>query len=224
MELIETGDGSLTLRHEQLGELYHSDRGAVGEAEHVYIRAGFDAVIQQKEEIAVFEVGFGSGLNCYLTYRQALANRKRVDYSAIDLYPIGVGTARQLHYTDDPVFLTLHELPWDGERHAVDGDRFSLTKYRADLSTFDFSALAERFDVVYFDAFAPDVQPELWSETIMHRLFYSLKPEGVWVSYSAKGAVKQALRAAGFEVFRLPGALGKRHMLRAVKSIKQSFR
>lgn len=220
MELLRTEDGSLTLRHELLGELYHSDRGAVGEAEHVYIRAGFDA-IPQKEKVSVFEVGFGTGLNCYLTYKQAFETHRSVDYRAIDLYPLQPETVAQLNYTSDPVFNRLHALPWDGTAHKItENQSFTLTKYRADLLTFDFPALAERFDAVYFDAFAPDVQPELWSERMMARMFGILRPGGVLVTYSAKGAVKQALRAAGFEVSRLPGALGKRHMVRAIKPAK----
>lgn len=218
MQFLKTEDGSLTLRHEVLGELYHSDRGALGEAEHVYIRAGFDTA-QPKSEISVFEVGFGTGLNCYLTYKEALARRQQVDYRAIELYPIELDTARGLGYTTDPIFALLHEWPWDEEPHAING--FSLTKYRADLSAFDFSPLAERFDVIYFDAFAPDVQPDLWSERVMRQMSMILRPGGALVTYSAKGAVKQALRAAGFKVYRLPGALGKRHMVRALKPLKQ---
>ncbi len=220
MEFLKTDDGSMTLRHEVLGELYHSDRGAVGEAEHVYIRAGFDA-IPKKEETAVFEVGFGTGLNCYLTYRRAVREHRRVDYAAIDLYPLAPETVAQLNYTADPVFTRLHAVPWDGTAHEITGDQvFTLVKYKGDLSAFDFSPLVGRFDVVYFDAFAPDAQPELWSEAIMRQMFAILRPGGIWVTYSAKGIVKRALRAVGFEVFRLPGALGKRHMVRAVKPMK----
>ncbi|MDE5944875.1 MAG: tRNA (5-methylaminomethyl-2-thiouridine)(34)-methyltransferase MnmD [Rikenella sp.] len=222
MELLRTEDGSLTLRHELLGELYHSDRGAVGEAEHVYIRAGFDAILK-KEKVSVFEVGFGTGLNSYLTYKQALATHRSVDYQAIDLYPLPPKTVAQLDYTSDPVFNRLHALPWDGTPYELaDNHQFTLTKYCADLLTFDFSALAERFDAVYFDAFAPDVQPELWSERIMAQMFSILRSGGLLVTYSAKGTVKQALRTAGFEVCRLPGALGKRHMVRAVKPARSN--
>ncbi len=214
MEFLETEDGSLTVRHPVLGELYHSDRGAVGEAEHVYIRAGFEAV--SVREPAVFEVGFGTGLNAWLTLQRAAETGRRVDYRAIELYPVERGDAGRLNYTDDPLFLELHDAAWDGVRHEV-GAGCGLTKYRADLLRFDFAPLAGRFDVIYFDAFAPDVQPELWSAEVMERMFSILKPGGVLVTYSAKGTVKQALRTAGFEVVRLPGALGKRHMVRAVK-------
>ena len=208
MELLETADGSLTLRHEVLGELYHSDRGAVGEAEHVYIRAGLDRALKERTAVSVFEVGFGTGLNGWLTCLRAQETGVKIDYR----------TVRQLNYTSDPVFTTLHDLPWDGLPHTV-SEYFTLTKYEADLLSFDFVSLKGCFDVVYFDAFAPDVQPELWSEEVMRWMYAILGPGGALTTYSAKGTVKRALRTAGFEVFRLPGALGKRHMLRAVKSL-----
>ena len=220
-EWIETDDGSLTLRHAVLGELYHSDRGAVGEAEHVYLRAGLDAVVATtgRRQVAVFEVGFGTGLNAWLTARRAQESGLQIDYHAIDLYPLDDETLRGMHYTDDPRFVRMHAVLWDGIAHEWT-EGVSLTKYAADLTTFDFTRLAERFDLVYFDAFAPDAQPELWSEEIMGGMFTLLRPGGVLVTYSAKGTVKQALRAAGFEVTRLPGALGKRHMVRAVRPME----
>ncbi|MCC8063351.1 MAG: tRNA (5-methylaminomethyl-2-thiouridine)(34)-methyltransferase MnmD [Rikenellaceae bacterium] len=222
MEFLKTGDGSLTVRHEVLGELYHSDRGAIGEAEHIYIQAGFDRIAESKNsgQISVFEMGFGTGLNCWLTYCRATGAKIpiRVDYRAVELYPIGEADAGRLNYTEDPAFSELHRSPWDGEVHAI-SDCFLLAKYRADLSAFDFGSLAGHFDVVYFDAFAPDAQPELWSEEVMRKMYSILKPGGTLVTYSSKGSVKCALRSAGFEVTRLPGALGKRHMVQAVKPL-----
>lgn len=223
MEFLKTEDGSLTLRHAVLGELYHSDRGAVGEAEHVYIRAGLDLVAAERDAaaderpIAVFEVGFGTGLNAWLTAERVAELGLAVDYRAIDLYPLAEETWRALHYTENPLFEWMHGVSWDGKAHRWDEGQFSLTKFRADLVTFDFSAMGSTFDVVYFDAFAPDAQPELWSEAVMTAMYRILRPGGVLVTYSSKGSVKQALRAVGFEVSRLPGALGKRHMVRARK-------
>lgn len=221
MELLKTDDGSLTVRHSVLGELYHSDRGAIGEAEHVYIRAGLEYAMTQStdRQIAVFEVGFGTGLNCWLTFRRVLEAGVLVDYRAIELYPLAGEVIDNLNYTDDPTFGRLHKAAWDVQSDGGISADFLLTKYRADLTEFDFSSLAERFHVVYFDAFAPDVQPELWTEEIMAKMYAILKPGGILVTYSSKGLIKEALRAAGFEVMRLPGALGKRHMVRAVKPI-----
>lgn len=223
MEFLETEDGSLTLRHAVLGELYHSDRGAVGEAEHVYIRAGLDfvaaerAAVESERPIAVFEVGFGTGLNAWLTAERAAELERAVDYRAIDLYPLAAETWRKLHYTESPFFEWMQEVPWDGTAYRYGEGQFTLTKFQTDLVTFDFSEMASTFDVVYFDAFAPDAQPELWSEAVMAAMYRILRPGGVLVTYSSKGSVKQALRTVGFEVSRLPGALGKRHMVRARK-------
>lgn len=219
MEFLETDDGSLTVRHEVLGELYHSDRGAVGEAEHVYIGAGLEWALARGvlKEISVFEVGFGTGLNSWLTYLRA-GDRSVVNYHAIELYPIDLSDVTKLNYTSDLRFGELHHLPWDGRAHGV-SEYFLLTKYRADLLFFDFVPLTGCFDVVYFDAFSPDVQPELWAEEVMAKMYAILKPGGVLVTYSSKGSVKRALRAVGFEVMRSPGALGKRHMVRAVKPL-----
>lgn len=222
MEFLETDDGSLTLRHEVLGELYHSDRGAVGEAEHIYINAGFNRALTcgDRDEIAVFDVGFGTGLNGWLTFCRAneAVLPVRVDYRAIELYPLCMDVVEKLNFTPDPLFKALHRLPWDGKTHEM-SEIFSVTKYREDLLSFDFSPLNEKFDVIYFDAFAPDVQPDLWTEEIMEKMYAILSPGGVLVTYSSKGTVKQALRAVEFEVTRLPGAMGKRHMVRAVKRL-----
>lgn len=197
--------------------------GAIGEAEHVYIRAGLEWALEKRDiskEISVFEVGFGTGLNCWLSYvhGRETDSLEKICYCALDLYPIDKSSVAKLNYTSDLEFGKLHDLPWDGLAHSV-SDYFSLTKYKADLLLFDFAPFTNRFDVVYFDAFAPDVQPELWTADVMAQMYAILKPGGVLVTYSSKGSVKQALRTVGFEVMRLPGALGKRHMVRAVKPL-----
>lgn len=211
-DIILTDDGSNTIRHELLGELYHSDRGAVGESEYVYIRQGLEYMAQGCEEVKVFEVGFGTGLNAWLTWEYARAKDIRVCYEAVERYPLDMATVRDLKYTDDKRFEELHRV----ESEVLD-KWFTLTKYEEDLTDFDPELLAGQFDVVYFDAFAPEVQPDLWCEETMRKMYRLLRPGGVLVTYSAKGIVKENLRSAGFEVGRLKGALGKRHMLRAVR-------
>ncbi len=214
--LETTDDGSHTLRHPLLGDTYHSLRGAVGEALHVFIRSGFDYL--PKQELRVLEMGFGSGLNAWLTLQEAEAQDKKVEYHTLELYPIAEETARQLNYTDSPLFMALHKAPW-GEKTAI-SDRFTIKKNRISLLDTEFDTI---FDVVYFDAFSPDTQGELWSEEVFRRLYEATVEGGVLVTYSSKGEVKRALRGAGWTVERLPGALGKRHMLRAVKqTIKQT--
>ena len=208
-DILPTADGSHTLRHPATGDTYHSLRGAVGEAEHVFIRAGFDRI--EAPHIRVFEMGFGSGLNALLTWRRARENGKTVDYRTVELYPVAPETAARLNFSDD-ILRAMHAAPW-GVPVPLD-DRFRLTKYRMSLTEIAFDTF---FDVIYFDAFSPDTQPELWTEAIFQKLYTHTAPGGVLTTYSAKGEVRRALQAAGYAVERLPGALGKRHMLRGHK-------
>lgn len=212
MQIETTADGSHTLRHELLGELYHSDRGAVGEALCVYIDAGFRYVVRDgRHQISVLEVGFGSGLNAWLTLQCATEMDISVDYQCVELYPIEITTASLLNYTTDPAFMALHRAQWD-ESTSI-SPNFRITKHLCDFTTFDINT---HFDLVYYDAFAPDVQPEMWSEELFIKLRRVINPSGVITTYTAKGTVKQAMRSAGFTVERLPGALGKRHLIRAL--------
>lgn len=206
----KTADGSDTLRHPVTGDTYHSLRGAVGESLHVFINNGLATV--GKSEISVLEMGLGSGLNAWLTLEYSTLHGMRIDYTGIELYPVSAETARKLNYTADPLFMALHEAVW--EKPVSLTQKFTLTKTGTDFSTMIFT---RTFDIVYFDAFSPDSQPELWTAERFSKLYEAIIPGGTLVTYSAKGTVKRALREAGFEVERLAGALGKRHMLRATK-------
>lgn len=227
----ETEDGSQTLRHPLLNETYHSSRGAVGEAEHVFIRAGLRGWIERHggeftdgypsrlttfplsgRKVRILEMGFGSGLNAWLTARRAQEWGLEVEYYGWELYPVSWEVAAGLRYASDPLFEALHRASWS-EMVSIT-ENFSLRKEAASLLD---SSFLTTFDLIYYDAFAPETQPELWSAELFIRLFDAMNAGGVWVTYSAKGEVKRNLRAAGFEVERLPGALGKRHMLRAIK-------
>ncbi|MDL2320618.1 tRNA (5-methylaminomethyl-2-thiouridine)(34)-methyltransferase MnmD [Alistipes sp. OttesenSCG-928-B03] len=210
-EIVPTADGSQTLRHPVMGETYHSVNGAVAESRHVFISNGFD--LCAKDEVAILEVGFGSGLNALLTLNAAREQGRRVRYTAVELYPMSPETAAAMTYAADPAFMALHASEWGAPQEITHG--FSLHKVAADLTEVQFATI---FDVVYFDAFAPDCQPQLWTREVFAKLHKAMSPDGALVTYSAKGDVKRALREAGFEVRRLPGAPGKRHMLRAVKS------
>ncbi|MDR2894966.1 MAG: tRNA (5-methylaminomethyl-2-thiouridine)(34)-methyltransferase MnmD [Alistipes sp.] len=214
-----TADGSATLRSPLHGDTYHSLRGAVGEARHVFIEAGFGAV--DRDPVRVLEAGLGSGLNAWLTLHEAALTGRRVEYTAVELHPVPADVAARLNYTDDPRFAALHAAPWGEWSEPAEG--FRLLKLHADLAEVlaasDFSAI---FDAVYWDAFAPDTQPELWTEQLFARVHAATAPGGVLVTYSSKGDVRRALRAAGFTVERLPGALGKRHMLKATKNDKKT--
>ncbi len=227
-ELLTTDDGSHTLRHPLLGDCYHSGRGAVGESMHVFIGAGMlhrlnggNNAGPNTTPLQILEAGFGSGLNALLTFRQAQQSGCSVGYTAVELYPIDLSVASVLNYrtidegTYAAAFDAMHAAPWD-EPTAI-SSFFSLHKIRLPLQ--EYAGGVGRFDLVYFDAFSPDTQPELWSEELFVRLHGMMAAGGVLVTYSSKGMVKRNLRAAGFSVERLPGALGKRHMLRAVKRL-----
>lgn len=229
-EIEITDDGSPTLRSAFCGDTYHSVRGAVGEARHVFIEAGFsealDVTSQQPPRIAgtpprrgegfppvrVFEMGFGSGLNAWLTLEEADRAGRQVEYTAVELYPVPEDVAERLHYTSDPGFAAMHRAPWGEWAQVSQG--FRLLKLHDDLVRIKFSSV---FDVIYYDAFAPETQPELWTVQIFERIFETMSPGAILVTYSAKGDVRRALQSAGFTVEKLPGALGKRHMLRAKK-------
>lgn len=217
MKIELTGDGSHSLRHSLLGELYHSDRGAVGESMHVFIEQGFCYIISalDLQRISIFEIGFGSGLNCWLSLEKARQMGIEVDYFAIELYPIDLITATKLNFTEDPLFLKLHTSAWNTRVYIT--SQFRLTKFSCNILAFDYHAMQESVDLVYYDAFSPEVQPELWSDQMVSRVSAMLVPGGAMTTYTAKGIVKQAMRNASLQVQRLTGALGKRHMLRAIK-------
>jgi tRNA U34 5-methylaminomethyl-2-thiouridine-forming methyltransferase MnmC len=209
-----TADGSATLRSPHHGDTYHSLRGAVGESRHVFIEAGFSQSVGNP--VRVLEMGLGTGLNAWLTLEEAGLTGRRVNYTAVELYPVPQEVAVRLGYTADPRFEAMHAAPWDEWSEPAKGFRLKKLKgAMADvLASRDFSAT---FDLVYWDAFAPDTQPELWTAELFAQVFRATAPGGALVTYSSKGDVRRALQEAGWSVERLPGALGKRHMLRAHK-------
>lgn len=233
-QIETTEDGSPTLRHPLLHDTYHSMRGAEGESRYIFIEQGLYEWLNRKKEsgdgyaipetetrtwpvVRILEMGFGSGLNAWLTWKEACVENLRIDYETLELYPVAETVAAQLDYASDARFMALHRAPWNVEV-ALD-EHFTLKKRSCSLVDCPFEAT---FDLIYFDAFAPDTQPELWSLEVFARLYDHLNEGGLLVTYSAKGTVKEHLRQAGFVVKRLPGALGKRHMLRAEKPLMSS--
>lgn len=213
-----TGDGSHTVHSLRYGEDYHSIHGAIQESMHVFIHSGLEAI--KKQEIRVLEMGFGTGLNCLLTALYARKTGKRIYYHAIELHPLPVETLYAINYAQhngieaESLFNLIHECPWNQEY--LTDPQFCLYKQEGDL--LDLS-LPGDLDLIYFDAFSPEKQPELWEEKIFLRIFNSMEPKGILVTYCAKGQVRRNMQAAGFRVERLPGSPGKREMLRAIKDL-----
>lgn len=219
-ELQLTFDGSHTIFIPSSGVTYHSKHGAIQESLHVFIEAGLMPVMQHQKEIHVFEMGFGTGLNALLTLQASAKQQKKVEYTAVELYPLSKEEYEALNYG---VTLQLqneweqiHSIPW--ERMEKINPFFSLYKTQTALQDFRSNQL---FDVIYYDAFAPSVQPELWTKDIFSQLFSLLNDNGLLVTYCSKGDARRAMLAAGFNVSKLPGPPGKREMLKAIKPKKK---
>ena len=218
VELEKTADGSPTLYREDLDEHYHSVKGALAESSHIYIRLGWEKAVALRNRVAVFEVGFGTGLNALLTARAALERGVTTLYHAVELYPLPKETIDELlpfHEADNRnLFRALHDAPWDEDTDV--NPFFTLRKIRASLLTMDLRP--STYDVVYFDAFAPEKQPEMWDESIFRKIYEAMKPGGILTTYCAKGAIRRMLQDIGFQTERLPGPPnGKREVLRATK-------
>lgn len=216
-EIIITSDGSTTIHMPEWNEQYHSKHGAIQEAFHVFIKSGLEA--HPAKEISILEIGFGTGLNCFITLLEAAKRNLKIDYTGIEAYPIQEDEILQLNYVSEldarnysHKFEEMHLFHWN-TKQKIHND-FYLTKRQQFIKDIDD---VEKFDLIYFDAFGARVQPELWTEKIFKKMFDSLKKGGILVTYSAKGSVRRAMIAVGFRVTRLPGPPGKREMLRAIK-------
>ncbi len=213
-----TDDGSATLFVPELDEHYHSTNGAVQESEHIFIGKGLHAV--DKQVIRIFEFGFGTGLNALLTLLHGMD--KSIVYHGLERYPLDGSVIEKLGYhnfldlseEENSLFRKIHEVEWNKEVSIK--PNFKLMKVRASFSDY---TITERYDLVYFDAFAPAVQPELWEKDVFSKLFQSINEGGVLVTYCAKGEVRRTMQGVGFKVERLPGPPGKREMLRATRKM-----
>jgi tRNA U34 5-methylaminomethyl-2-thiouridine-forming methyltransferase MnmC len=219
-ELVISEDGSHTLFVPQLNEHYHSTHGAIQESRHIFIEAGLQKAVELNRKIKLLEVGFGTGLNALLTSLFAKRTGIEVDYIALEAYPLDKGILEQLNYCrliEDReatmLFDRISKSEWDQSLPL--SANFTLLKVHKMLQDYPFND--GPVHLVYFDAFSPDVQPELWSEGIFKKLFDHMVIGGILVTYSCKGVVKRALKSAGFLIEKLPGPPGKREILRAIK-------
>ena len=210
----KTEDGSATLFVPELNEHYHSVKGARTESQHIFIDMGLKAVTAPQP--CLLEIGFGTGLNALLTLEAAEREQRHVHYTGIELYPLAWEEVDALGYSDNPLFKTLHTTPW--EEDVAITPYFTLRKLQADARLFNEENSSPSFDVIYFDAFAPEKQPEMWDEQLFRNLYARMNTGGVMTTYCAKGTIRRMLQALGFKVERLPGPPGgKREILRATK-------
>jgi len=212
--LVITEDGSHTIYRPDLDEHYHSINGAIQESEHVFIRAGLEYWYNlHKIFPAIFEVGFGTGLNALLTNIFAKKNNLIIPYSAIEKFPLSSEIIESLNYgsklNQEGIFNELHNNTWDQK---VQVGQLTLQKYQNDYLSFD---CPDTYDIIYFDAFAPSKQPEMWNYSILKKCIDALNPEGIFVTYSANGQLKRNLKLLGMIVETLPGPPGKFEMIRA---------
>ena len=222
-KIITTGDGSKTIHIEEWNEQYHSKHGAIQEANHVFIKHGLHYLCLSDESevpltnISILEIGFGTGLNTFISLLEAEKLNLILNYVSVEAFPVSAIEIKELNYAEalkasDTLFSKIHDVSWE-QQHEIT-DYFSLTKQQKLFKDIpDINA----YNLIYFDAFGARVQPELWTESIFKIMYDALKPKGVLVTYSAKGSVRRAMQAVGFIVERLEGPPGKREMLRATK-------
>lgn len=217
-EIIKTHDGSTTIHLKEWDECYHSKFGAIQEANHVFIKNGLN--LFQNKKISILEIGFGTGLNAFITFLESKKRSLDINYVGVEAYPISLTEVKAMNYVSELkaenetiIFEKMHNSNWEEKIDLCEA--FTLTKRKqffADIDDLD------SFDLIYFDAFGYRVQPELWSTAIFKKMYDSLKQSGILVTYAARGVVKRSMIEVGFTVEKLAGPPGKREMFRARKS------
>jgi tRNA U34 5-methylaminomethyl-2-thiouridine-forming methyltransferase MnmC len=215
-EIIVTEDGSHTLFVPELNEHYHSVHGAIQESDFIFIKSGLDYC--RKNRVRIFEVGFGTGLNAFLTFINAATQNREIEFTSIENNPLPGYLIDSLNYKDlvsrehRRIFEQLHSCRWNVTKRI--NKNFALLKIEGDFTGYEVQG---NFDLIYFDAFGPDKQPEMWSDSVFKKISEITDKNGILVTYSAKGSVQRALKKHGFEVDLLPGPPGKRQIIRAIK-------
>jgi tRNA U34 5-methylaminomethyl-2-thiouridine-forming methyltransferase MnmC len=215
-QIINTEDGSHTIYVPELNEHYHSVHGAAQESTHIFLNNGFETC--KADPLYILEIGFGTGLNALLTAKRSIYGDRIIYYSAIEKYPLDaeiIGSLNHYKYAGEngeKLFHLIHSVPWN--QYIKIHENFYLEKIENDFTKIHLNG---KFDLIYFDAFGPDKQPEMWTREMFTGIAAVTNKDGILVTYSAKGEVKRSLRASGFEVTLIPGPPGKRQMIRAVK-------
>ena len=216
-EIIITSDGSTSIHLPEWEESYHSKHGAIQEAQHVFIKNGLS--LCKGQSVSVLEIGFGTGLNAFITFLESQKNNQDINYVGVEGFPIPPEEVAQMNYVKqlnanqfESEFKMMHTSDWD--ENVTISDTFRLTKRK---QLFNDINDKNQFDIIYFDAFGYRVQPELWSVEIFTRMFDALKEGGILVTYACRGPIKNAMKEAGFKIEKLAGPPGKREMLRGWK-------
>lgn len=216
-KLITTSDGSHTFFIENWNETYHSKFGAIRESYHVFIDKGFYAL---PGDISILEMGFGTGLNAFITFLEAEKTQRKIIYESIEAFPLNKDEISGLNYVEQlgvchfqDIFTAMHECPWDVFVSVSDYFHFKKRLHR-----FQDTQDSERFNLIYFDAFSTHIQPDLWDYTLFRKMYNALKPSGILVTYACNTPARLAMEKAGFKTEKLTGSLGKREMLRAYKT------
>ncbi|UGS20162.1 tRNA (5-methylaminomethyl-2-thiouridine)(34)-methyltransferase MnmD [Flavobacterium cyclinae] len=218
-EIIITNDGSTTIHIPDWNENYHSTHGAIQEAKHVFIKNGLD-LFHNQNSISILEIGFGTGLNAFITFLETL-NKEEVNYVGVEAYPVAFDEVKQMNYVTElqanqyqEIFDKMHTCDWESKQ--IIAENFLLTKRKQFFQDIEDKS---KYNLIYFDAFGFPLQPELWSETIFKKMYDALLPNGVLVTYACRSVIKNAMLSVGFSIEKLPGAPGKREMLRATKNV-----
>lgn len=216
-EIIRTKDGSTTIHIKDWDECYHSKHGAIQEAQHVFIKNGL--ALYQNQSVSILEIGFGTGLNAFITYLESKKLDLEINYVGVEAYPVSISELSAMNYVSElnaddknAIFNLFHESNWE-EKVVID-PFFTITKRQ---QFFEEITDCEQYDLIYFDAFGYRVQPDLWSTSIFKKMYAALRPGGKLVTYAARGVVKRSMIEVGFTVEKLPGPPGKREMFRATK-------
>jgi len=221
-KIVLTADGSCSVFSEDVNQHYHSHFGALQESMHIFIDAGFCSdILSDLKTVSILEIGFGTGLNALLTYFKAKELQKKVYYETLELFPLRKQEVEQLNYPSllnysdaKEIFTILHDVSFN-KKHKISED-FTLLKRQ--ISAINAIYTPNRYDLVYFDAFSPEVQPELWTKEVFEPIYQSMKKNSILLTYCTKGSVKKALTEIGFQLKKLSGPTGKREILRGIKT------